>query len=93
MDTINPLAGYLQQSVQVERSASDDKQRQVRRSQVLEKNVATQDDELEHQVESTEDVVQIHDEQKDQPPSKRRKRHLPTPTTDENTPPHLDLTA
>jgi len=93
MDTINPLAGYLQQSVQVERSASDDKQRNVRRSQVLEKNVAAQDDELEHQVESTEDIVQIHDEQKDQPPGKRSKRH-PQPTTDDkDKPARLDLTA
>ena len=91
MDTINPLAGYLQQSVQVERSASDDKQRNVRRTQVLEKNVAAQDDELEHQVESTEDIVQIHDEQKDQPPSKRPKRQAATDDKDE--PPHLDLTA
>jgi hypothetical protein len=93
MDTINPLAGYLQQSVQVERSASDDKQRNIRRSQVLEKNVAAQDDELEHQVESTEDIVQIHDEQKDQPPSKRPKRHPPQATEDKDQPSHLDLTA
>ncbi len=93
MDTINPLAGYLQQSVQVERSASDQKQREVRRAQVLEKNVATEDDELEHQVESTEDVVEIHDEQHEQPPSKRSKRHPPQPPIDEDEPPHLDLTA
>jgi len=93
MDTINPLAGYLQQSVQVERSASDAKQRQVRRSQILEKNVATQDDEMEHQVESTEEVVQIHDEQKDQPESKHPKRHPRQEIDEKDQPPHLDLTA
>jgi hypothetical protein len=94
MDIINPLAGYLQGSSQVERTQTDEKQRQVRRSQILEKNVAAQDDELEHQVESTEDVVEIHDEQHEQPPKKRSPRHsAPPPTDGETDPSHLDLTA
>jgi hypothetical protein len=93
MDLINPLANSLMGSTQVDRSRSDEKQREIRRTQILEKNVAAEDDELEHQVESTEDVVEIHDEQHEQPPSKRPKPHLPQPPADEDEPPHLDLKA
>src|SRR3954465_9207177 len=46
MDIINPLAGSLAQSTHVQRQQSAEKQRQVRRTQAVQKNVALQDDQL-----------------------------------------------
>jgi hypothetical protein len=92
MDVINPLAGSLLQSTQMQRQQAAEKQRQTRRVQVLEKDVAAQDDQLEHQVESTDEKVEIHDEQTgERQPRKRKNPAHPAP--EEPSPPHLDLTA
>lgn len=95
MDIINPLAGSYAQSTQVQRQQSADKQRQVRRTQVVQKNVALQDDQLEHQVESSEELPPLHDEQPEHEQQKRRKRGGADTNADENEDdhPHLDLTA
>jgi hypothetical protein len=96
MDTINPLANTLLQSTHVQRQQSADKQRQVRRTQALQKNVATRDDELEHQVESSEELPPVNDEQREHEQSKRSKRdprNASEQDESQDQPPHLDLTA
>jgi hypothetical protein len=96
MDTINPLANTLLQSTHVQRQQSADKSRQVRRSQALQKNVATRDDELEHQVESSEELAPVNDEHPEHEQSKRSKRDPRKPADQDepsDTPPRLDLTA
>lgn len=62
MSSINPFSGYLAAGASVERVQAADKTRQVRRAQALSKDVAARDDELEHQVESTEEVGRVKDE-------------------------------
>ena len=64
MSSINPFSGYLAQGSQVERTQAAEKSRQIRRSQQLAKNIAQQDDNLEHQVESPDTVSGASGEQK-----------------------------
>jgi hypothetical protein len=47
------FAGSILQSTQVQRQQEIQRSRDIRRQQELEKDVAMQDDQLEHQVEST----------------------------------------
>ena len=77
MTSINPFSGYVAQGGQVERAQAGDKSREVRRTQALSSDVARRDDELEHQVESADAIVSIHDDgggqqsqQQQQPPRK-----------------------
>jgi hypothetical protein len=84
------------QGGQLERTQASDKTRQVRREQVLSKNVAARDDELEHQVESADAVASVHDDQNHSDPQKRHQQQQPkrdetAPDGDE--PPRLDVTA
>jgi hypothetical protein len=73
MSQINPFTNSILQAPQVQRQQASDKDRQVRKAQDQQKNAALYDDRLEHQVESTEELTTIHDE--DTPdPRKRRKR-------------------
>lgn len=92
MTSINPFSGYVAQGSQIERAQATDKTRQVRREQTLSKNVAVRDDEMEHQVESTDAVAGIHDEQ-GQGQQHPRKDPKHKPTGGEEEPPHIDLTA
>jgi hypothetical protein len=95
VSSINPFSGYIAQGGQVERGQVADKTRQVRREQVLSKNVAARDDELEHQVESADAVVSIHDDQNpsgQQQPKQQRPQKDPSETDGEE-PPRLDVTA
>jgi len=66
--------------------------RGFRRAQTLSKNVAIRDDELEHQVESADAIVSIHDEDED---ARQQSRQQPKeqPQGDEGEePPHIDVT-
>jgi hypothetical protein len=91
MDIINPLANTLLQSTQVQRQQSAEKQRQVRRTQALSKDVATRDDEMEHQVESSEELPPVQDEEPEHDQQKQRKQN--SKKNEEEDRPHLDLTA
>lgn len=89
MTSINPFSGFVAQAASVERTQAQDKSSQVRRSAELSKKLATRDDEMEHQVESFDEVTAIHDEQ-GSPQQDRPKHHK---KEDEEEPPHLDVTA
>lgn len=95
MSSINPFSGYVAQGGQVERGQAADKTRQVRREQVLSKNVAARDDELEHQVESADAVVSIHDDQNSSGQQQRQQQQAKKdPAAEEgDEPPRLDVTA
>ena len=95
MTQINPFTGSVLQAPVVQRQQAAEKDRQIRRTQDVEKNAALQGDQLEHQVESTEALSEIHDEDSPDP----RKRKQPAPHEEKNRSdetgddPHLDLTA
>jgi hypothetical protein len=92
MSSINPFSGYLAQGSQVERTQAAEKTRQIRRTQELSRNIARQDDSLEHQVESTDSVTGTGGEQKPKQEQRRKKQGKDKPATDQD-PPHVDLTA
>ena len=94
MSEINPLTYAVVQNIQAQRQMAVDKERQLRRAQALEKDAAAHDDEMEHQVESSEQVEPIHDEAQMQ--QRRPQRKPPQRQHDEDEvgkPPHIDLTA
>jgi hypothetical protein len=91
MDISNPLAPSLAQSVAVTRQQSTDKSRQVRKAQIVRKDVGAASDEFEHQVESSEELAPIHDEQK-KPGGKKSKQRKPAPNQPPEEPQHIDVT-
>ena len=90
MTDFNPLAGSILGSTQAQHQVDIEKQRQVRREQAIRKNIATRDDEMEHQVESSEELPPVGDEPDDQQNSKQNPHRKPE---DDGKGPHLDLTA
>lgn len=70
MPYLNPLANALLQGQQSQQQLATDKTRQVRRAQVQVRATGATGDTFEHQVESTEELSPIHDEQ----PQKREQR-------------------
>ncbi len=94
MTSINPFSGFLAQGTQVERAQAGEKSRQVRRTQALSKNVAARDDELEHQVESTEAVAGVKDDHSQQQGKKKQNKRDGTKEDEgEEDAPRLDITA
>lgn len=96
MTSINPFSGYLAQGAQLDRLQAADKTRQAKRVNALSKNVAARDDEMEHQVESTEQINHVSgiDDQhtgqgRDQQPD-QKKRQPPADSEDQT--PRLDIT-
>jgi hypothetical protein len=92
MTDFNPLAGAILGSSQAQQIADLQKQRQVRRAQTLRKNAAAPDEQLDHQVESAEEIAPLHDAPNEHPDqqSKRDPRH-PKPKADDK--PHIDVKA
>ena len=89
MTEFNPLAGAILSSAHTQRQLSLDKSRQ-RRRQVLEKDAAASDDQLEHQVESADAVAPIEE----QLPERNRQQPSGQPLRDQATDdrPHIDVT-
>jgi hypothetical protein len=94
MFPINSLSGALAQSAQVQIQQAAEKSRQARRAQELEKNVAARDEELEHQVENSEELKEIHEEGRNSDQGRKRDQHKPKQNEgDEDASDGLDLTA
>jgi hypothetical protein len=95
MSQINPFTGSILQSPQVQRQQAADKDRQVRRAQEAAKNTALSDDKLEHQVESSEELTGVHEDQQRRDRGSKRRGHKPdkSKSDDQGDKPHLDLTA
>ena len=90
VSSINPFSGYLAQGSQTERTQAAEKSAQLRRRQQLSRNIAQQDDSLEHQVESADTVTAASGEQK---PRQDQKRKQPPKHKPGDEPPHVDVTA
>jgi hypothetical protein len=90
VSSINPFSGYLAQGSQTERTQAAEKAAQIKRRQQLSKNIAQQDDSLEHQVESADTVAAASGEQKPRQEPKSRKDKKRKGDDDQ---PHVDVTA
>ena len=90
MTDFNPLAGAILGSAQAQHQVDVEKQRQLRRAQALRKNVAARDDELEHQVESAEEIQPVDN---DEHPDSRQRKHDPRHSDKDDDRPHLDVKA
>lgn len=91
MSELNPIAGAILQSIHSQRESGIEKERQVRRAQVLEKDVAARDDRFEHQVESSDAVPEVGEEERRRQEQKKRQQHKQG--DEEGEPPHIDLSA
>ncbi|MGH7213277.1 MAG: hypothetical protein ACREIT_00640 [Tepidisphaeraceae bacterium] len=96
MNTINPFTGSILQSSQAQRLQSSEKDRQTRRIDALKKNVAAPGEETEHQVESSQALEPVHDDDSQKDP--RQPKRPPHPSRDteaegDDDVPHIDLTA
>jgi uncharacterized membrane protein YcgQ (UPF0703/DUF1980 family) len=94
MSQIDPFTSSIVQAPFVQHQQATEKDRQIRRAQDLEKDAALQEDELEHQVESAEELAPINEQQKQDRNFKRSKHEHTEQSEDEpGEEPHLDLTA
>ena len=95
MTFFNPLSGSLIPATPAQRAA--EKGRQIARSQALRKNTAAEGDrvDIEHEVESADGPPQVCDEsgggRQNQP--QQHPRRDPSKQDEDDTPPHLDVTA
>lgn len=93
MSQVNPFAGYVAGSSHVQRQQAMHKDQQVRRIQQLAKDIALQDDRLEHQVESSEELRSIHDERDADPQQHQRKGSESAENPEQEEAPHVDVRA
>lgn len=92
MSQINPFTGSILQAPSVQRAQAVDKDRQLRRAHDLAKNAALQGDQHQHEVESSEALTPVQDDQpRKQPrPKKPAQDHV---DHDDSGEPHIDVTA
>ena len=97
MSQINPFGFYFSGSTQVQRLQAADKDQQVRQMEDRAKVTGLEDEELEHQVESSEEVAPIHDEpfqqQNSRHPMHHRREGDDGDEKDSDGPARLDITA
>ena len=96
MTSFNPLTGASLPGGQVQEQLAAAKARQVRRAQTVARNVAAEGDTFEHQVESTEELSAIHDEQQSKQHSGPREHpqgHDDAPPESGDDHPRLDVKA
>ena len=93
MSQINPFTGAIIQSIQVQQRQGDDKERQIRRVQNLGKNAALQGDRLEHQVESSDGLQPINDQETHSTSAQSPQHPQAAQPQRERRQDHIDLTA
>jgi|SRR5215210_3823355 len=81
MTQINPFIGSILQSTTVQRTQSAEKNAHVQRAQTRAKDSAASGDQFEHQVESSDALVSIHDEDPQHPQHRKPKQPRKKPTT------------
>ena len=91
MTEFNPFAGAILGSTQAQSIAGNERQRQLRRTQALRKDVAAREDTFEHQVESAEELHPVDDGDPNRS-SSQNKRGRQQPDTDDEKP-QIDVTA
>jgi hypothetical protein len=97
MTQINPFIGSILNSTTVQRAQAAEKNAHVQRAQIRAKDSASTGDQFEHQVESSDGLAQIHDEDP-QHPQQRKPKHPPKKSGDETPdadadegPSHIDV--
>ena len=93
MTQFNPLAGSILQSAQVARQQAASKAAQIRRTQQLQRNIAARDDEMEHQVESSEELTPTHDRDAQGQAKQGHHKKRDDDADDGDDRPHIDLRA
>lgn len=95
MSQINPFAGSILQTSQVQRQQATEKDHQARHVRDLAKNSALAEEKLQSEVESSEEVTPVHEEEKRERRFKRGKHthHDAADNEKDDGTPHLDLTA
>ena len=96
MSQINPFMGSILGTPQAQRQQAVEKDRQVRQVSDTRKDAALFGDELEHQVESSEELSPIHEDQSHERRFKKPKHHdakEDKTESDDDGQSHLDLTA
>ena len=91
MTEFNPFAGAILGSTQAQSVAGTERQRQLRRSQALRKDVATREDTFEHQVESAEELHPVDDGSHNPSDPNNKRRRQPRPDDDHQ--PQIDVKA
>ncbi|MCC7351686.1 MAG: hypothetical protein IT446_14085 [Phycisphaerales bacterium] len=91
MDYLSPITGSILQGPTASQQQSADKTSQLRRQRRMQRNIAVQDEQLEYQVESAEELSAIREERNSDHPHHRPPTHQPT--SDDSDEPHIDLTA
>ncbi len=74
MTQINPFIGAVVNSTSVQRAQAAEKNAHVQRAQLRAKDSAASTDQFEHQVESSEGLSPIHDENSRQPQNRKPKQ-------------------
>lgn len=92
MSQITPFTHALIQGFQSHRQGAVDKEAQMRRAQAAQKDIAAQEDTLEHQVESTDELHEVNDENTGSK-QRREKRKTPHQEPESEEGAGLDLTA
>ncbi len=98
MTQINPTIGSILQSTTVQRAQSAEKNAHVQRVQNRTKDSATNSDQFEHQVESSEALTPAHDEDPRHPQQRKSKRKKPSnppearDDSDDDGQRHIDVT-
>jgi hypothetical protein len=92
---INPFTGSILQAPQVQRSQAADRDRQLRRATDLSKNAALAGEQLQHEVESSEAITPVHDDQSKNPQQRKKPQPHESPSQNDQSdgPEHVDLTA
>jgi len=93
MTDFNPLSGAILGSAEIQHQIGTEKQRQLRRAQAVQKNVAARSDEYEHEVESTEELHPIDDGGEQDHPQRQKKQPRHSPPGKDGDRPHIDLKA
>jgi len=93
MTQFSPLVNSINQSGVVQRQQSVSKAQQIQRAQQLAKNVAAEDDQLETQVENSEELTAVRPEHDSDQHSRRQGQEQDEKQDGEDEKPTLDLTA
>jgi hypothetical protein len=89
MNEINPIANAILGSVHQQKVLGIEKNRQIRRSKDLARDVAAEDEQLDEEVETSDALVSIHDQSEQQGEQPKRRTPVPAEAKDEK--PHIDI--
>lgn len=93
MSQISPFVHAVIQGAVNQQQQAIIKERQLRRAAAQAKDIAAQDDVLEHQVESADETPPVNDEAEKKNPGRQPRHRKDGKDAADEEPPHIDLTA